>query len=58
MHEATLGIVPEKKVLSEPSKIVLCLFGPFKSSGSHKFAHTYQILTKNISSESMFQDIS
>ena len=42
-----LHIVLERKVLSEPSETVLCLFGPLKNSGSHNFAHTYQILTKN-----------
>ena len=52
----TLHLVPEK-VFSEPSETVLYLFGPFKSSGSHNFDHTYQILTKIILSESIFKDL-
>ena len=33
----------QEKVLWEPSETILYLFGPLKSSGSHSFAHTYQI---------------
>ena len=50
-------ILHRKKVLSELFETVLCLFGPLKSSGSHNFVHTYQILTKSIFLKGMLQDI-